>query len=173
MQLTFVPAQTSDLNSLAALVNSAYRGESSKQGWTTEADLLGGQRTDPESLIEKLGSIYWAASPLDQKPVACLELTRMPLDPSTAYVGMLTVAPTHQSLGLGRQLLAFAEQQAKDWDCSSIRMTVIDRRSELIAYYERRGYQLTGDWEPFPETDPKFGIPKVAQLRLLEMKKSL
>lgn len=179
MRLYFRPAQTADLPLIEALVNSAYRGESSKQGWTTEADLLGGQRVDTARLGEMLepdlkGQIQrleLGFSALDtQKPVACFYLRH---EPKTAYVGLLTVDPLLQGGGYGKQLLDRAEEIGHEWKCNRMRMTVIHLRDELLAYYERRGYVRTGNSEPFPTDDPRFGIPKVEGMRLLELVKQI
>lgn len=143
-------------------MNSAYRGEGSKQGWTTEADLLGGQRTDTETLLELISiegdSIELAFSDSSEKQmVGCVYLKT---ENETCYLGMLTVDPTLQAKGLGKEILIHSEKIARARGCTQIRMTVINTRQELIEYYERRGYFLSGKIEPFPQTDPRFGIPK-------------
>ncbi len=172
MPLSFRPATSADLAAVAVLVNSAYRGESSKRGWTTEADLLDGQRTDVEKLVEMLTAESRVELGFDADTlVACMYLRRQ--SPTTAYVGLLTVEPGLQANGLGKQLLHRAEELARDWNCRELRMTVIHLRRELVAYFERRGYALTGAWEPFPDEDPRYGIPKADKLHLLEMKKAL
>lgn len=173
--LRFQPATPADVEAVVALVNSAYRGESSRAGWTTEADILGGQRTDPASLREMLvpdeqGHEQRVELAFDgEKLVGCMYLRR---EPATLYLGMLTVTPTLQASGLGKQLLAHAEDLARGWGCTRMRMTVIHTRTELLAYYFRRGYALTGASEPFP-TDPKYGLPKGIELKLLELVKPL
>ena len=73
---------------------------------------------------------------------------------------MMTVSPDAQASGIGKQLMAAAEQIARDWQCWVMTMTVIPQRHELIAFYERRGYRSTGETEPFPMDDPRFGLPK-------------
>jgi len=157
-------AHVTETHALAALVNSAYRGESSKAGWTTEADLLGGQRTDPESLREVLGQTGIDApvvlvSEDDAGLACCVHLE--PLPGQAAYLGMLTVRPGGQARGLGRRLLAAAERWAAGhWGTREIRMTVIAQRTELIEWYERRGYRATGETRPFPYGDERFGQPR-------------
>jgi GNAT superfamily N-acetyltransferase len=166
-------ATVEDVPALVALVNSAYRGESSKQGWTTEADLLDGQRTDPvnvRSLLNDPGSAIILLFE-GNEIVGSVLLQR---DGDHAYLGMLTVMPTRQAFGLGRQLLARAEAFVLDqWGLSRIEMTVIQKRAELIAWYERRGYRLTGETRPFPYGDERFGLPKRDDLEFVVMQKSL
>lgn len=170
----FRTAVDTDAEAIALLVNSAYRGESSKRGWTTEADLLGGQRTDPDSILETIRSSHTAILLLEsatQELLGCVSLTKE--SDETCYLGMLTIDPGLQAGGLGRQLLTHAEQTARDWGRHTMRMRIIDSRSELISFYERRGYHLTGRTEPFPLGDPRFGLPKVENLTFVEMKKAL
>jgi GNAT superfamily N-acetyltransferase len=90
---------------------------------------------------------------------------------STVYLGMLTVAPSHQTCGIGKEILRHAEEIAQGWQSPGMRMTVLHQREELIRYYERRGYRKTEAWEPFPGHDPRFGIPKVQDLKFLELVK--
>ncbi len=162
---------------IANLVNSGYRGESSKKGWTTEADLLGGQRTDADDVARMINDA-------DAQVVLCVDISgegetvrgcaylKFSQVSRRAYVGMVTVRPEGQAQGVGRALLAECERRSRESGHHSLKMSVIDRRLELIAYYERRGYQKTGAWEPFPE-DPKFGLAKVSGLKLLELVKTL
>lgn len=158
------PATARDAPAIAALVNSAYRGDSSRAGWTTEADLLGGQRTDAEGVADII------ASPNDvvlvhEDPGAgtggvlcCVHLERTD---DGCYLGMLTVRPTLQAGGIGRRLLASAEAwAAAHWGSTRVYMTVIAQRPELIAWYERRGYAKTGERQPFPYGDARFGLPQ-------------
>ena len=143
-------ADSSDLVAISQLVNSAYRGDPSRLGWTTEADLLGGQRTDPHTLEESLRDPDAVVLFLRERGeiVACVYLKRRG---ETAYLGMLTVRPPLQSAGLGKRLLALAEDWViENWHSRKIEMQVISKRLELIAWYERRGYALTGAREPFP-----------------------
>ena len=154
------PATLNDVSELVSLVNSAYRGETSKQGWTTEADLLDGLRTDEESLAEMMNNpaaTFLKAVNQDGKIVGCVFLKSMK---DEAYLGMLTVSPTCQNTGLGKQLLRFSEQYAKDKGHSSIVMQVISIRAELINWYGRHGYEKTAKRLPF-HGDPRFGIPKL------------
>ena len=182
---TFVirPGHPEEAAALSELVNSAYRGETSKAGWTTEADLLGGQRTDPEGLAEILrGHTGEDDEPGDCQVVlvhtdaaglaCCVHLQRLP--DHGAYLGMLTVRPVGQARGLGRALLAAAEQwAAREWGTREIQMTVIAQRTELIAWYERRGYRRTGENRPFPYDDVRFGLPKRDDLYFEVLAKAL
>jgi ribosomal protein S18 acetylase RimI-like enzyme len=170
--LTFRAAAQADVDGLAAFVNAAYRGDSSKRGWTTEADLLDGQRTDEGKLAEMIadGRVELGFDG-DGLLAACVYLRKEAS--GDCYLGMLTVDPGRQNEGLGRSMLAHAEQVARASGCARMRMTVIDLREELIAWYERRGYARTGKTEPFPSADPRFGVPKVADLRFCELVKSL
>ncbi len=152
-------ATKNDIPDLDKLVNSAYRGDSSKKGWTTEADLLEGLRTDPDSLAalmaEKDSVILKYTGDMGLLD-ACIYLKKKA---SQLYLGMLTVSPELQAKGIGKKMLTAAEVYAKENDCKSIVMTVISVRDELISWYQRHGYQPTGATEPFP-ADPKFGLPK-------------
>ncbi len=153
-------ATDSDIPELVILINSAYRGESSKKGWTTEADLLDGQRTDQESLrmlLNKPGSVLFKYVNEENSISACVNLQQQA---QKLYLGMLTVSPTLQGSGIGKKLLAASEQYAWENKFEAIRMTVISIRQELIAWYERHGYKCTGETQPFPTNDPKFGLPK-------------
>jgi len=168
------PATAADVAALVALVNGAYRGEGSRRGWTTEADLLGGQRTDPEgiaALIDAPGHVIL----LLRDPsglAACVLLEEKP--GRTCYLGMLTVRPDLQGGGIGRRLLAGAEAYARDRvGAVAMEMTVIDVRHELIAWYERRGYIRTGEERPFPYGDERFGLPQRGDLRFTVLRKEL
>ncbi|HAF44570.1 MAG TPA: GNAT family N-acetyltransferase [Gallionellaceae bacterium] len=173
MNDTFRRAGTADAEVIAALVNSAYRGDSSRAGWTTEADLLGGQRTDAEEiaqLVARDGSVllmYLRSGEL----VGSVHVERM--DDATAYLGMLVIKPVLQGQGLGRSLMDEAERFARaEWGAVRMQMQVITLRHELIEWYERCGYRRTGETRPFPATDPRFGLPKVAGLQFEVLEKS-
>ena len=175
--LSVRPATAADVDALHALVNSAYRGDSSKAGWTSEADLLDGQRTDPEGLRETIaapGSVILVHEEAGDL-IACVNLERTDDASGTAcYLGMLTVKPTRQASGLGRQLLAASEAFARDeWKARLVHMTVIVQRAELIAWYERRGYTRTGLLERFPYGDARFGLPRRDDLQFEVLEKVL
>ncbi len=159
-QALFAVATNNDVPALSQLVNGAYRGESSRRGWTTEADLLGGIRTDEEGLREMM------ANPAAQillyiEAEQCLGCVYVEKRANSLYLGMLTVSPTYQDKGIGRTLLEAAEAHGRDLNCQTVRMTVIPQRTELVAWYERRGYRPTGETHPFPADDPRFGLPKM------------
>lgn len=164
-------AVVADASALDKLVNSVYRGDSSRQGWTTEADLLDGTRTDAaaiKELIETPGVTilkYVESNEIH----ACVELKK---ESNTLYLGMLTVKPILQGKGIGKELLKVAEEEAKKQKCTSIFMTVISVRKELIDWYLRNGYQLTGERKPFAFNDPRFGQPKM-KLEFVVMEKKL
>ncbi len=171
--IIFKTATIEDTKELAKLVNSAYRGEDSKKGWTTEADLLDGQRTDEKSLnyliCTTLNQIEMAIE--NGQLIGSVHLKQE--DEKTLYFGMLTVAPQLQAKGIGKILLNHIEKIAHQKGLSRIRITVIPFRKELIAFYERRGFKATGRVEAFPESDPLFGVPKVQGLSLHEFEKNL
>ena len=172
--MRFRTASPADAQAITDLVNSGYRGGSSKRGWTTEADLLGGQRTDAGQVLEMIqapGSRVELACAPDGSLAGCVRVKKEPS--GSCYVGMLTVDPVRQAGGIGKELLAHCERLARDWGCARLRMTVIEGREELLRFYERRGYARTGATEPFPEHDPRFGLPKVKGLRFVELAKTL
>jgi GNAT superfamily N-acetyltransferase len=162
-----------DAAALALLVNSAYRGDSSRVGWTTEADLLGGQRTDLGEitrLIEADGSRLLLAIQATEI-IGSVHLHR--IDETTAYLGMLVIKPVLQGQGLGSRLMQAAETWVRrEWNARRAEMQVITLREELIAYYERRGYRYTGEIRPFP-SEPEFGLPKVGNLQFVVLEKWL
>jgi GNAT superfamily N-acetyltransferase len=166
-------ATPADAEAIVRLVNSAYRGESSKRGWTTEADILGGQRTDVNGIREMIEPADARIELLleGDSLLGCVYLKREP--GRTCYLGMLTVEPGRQAEGLGKQLLEHSEEVAHQWKCQSMRMTVIHTREELMRFYERRGYRRTEIVSAFPENDPRFGLPKVKGLTFIELVKDL
>jgi len=172
-ELTFRRARIDDIPALVVLVTSAYRGDVSKQGWTTEADFLDGNRIDPGVLrhdIERPHSCVIIAE-RQQRLLACAHVSE---EGGAGYFGMFSVQPDLQGGGVGKALLVEAERLVnEEWQLPSMRMTVIDIRDELIAFYERRGYHRTGIHKPFPSGDARFGIPKRADLRFEVLEKIL
>lgn len=172
LSLHYRSAEPADVPALVLLVNSAYRGASSRRGWTTEADLLDGQRTDGRELEELLvtpGSLILLCLH-DAQLIGSVHLQRRD---DGAYLGMFTVRPGWQGRGIGSRFLAEAERTVRErFGVTRLSMTVIDLRQELIAFYERRGYRRTGGYCPFPD-DVRYGIPKVDGLRLAVLEKAL
>jgi ribosomal protein S18 acetylase RimI-like enzyme len=160
-----------DAPALETLVNSAYRGDSSRQGWTTEADILDGTRTDAAAIAELIQTPGTTLLKYveENKILACVELKN---EEGKLYLGMLTVKPSLQGKGIGKLLLKEAEEEAKRQNCKSIFMTVISVRKELIDWYVRHGYQLTGERKPFAFNDPRFGQPK-QKLEFIVLQKKL
>nr|WP_067056207.1 GNAT family N-acetyltransferase [Mucilaginibacter sp. L294] len=151
--MSITPATLTDVPELVVLINSAYRGESSKKGWTTEASLIGGQRIDDEGLTEQMSdpnAIILKNTNEDNQLTGCVYLQKRG---EKLYLGMLTVLPTLQANGLGRRLLKAAEDYARSINYHTITMTVITTRTELLDWYERRGYAKTGEVIPLQITE--------------------
>jgi len=168
---TVSPAGSNDIKELVVLVNSAYRGEASTKGWTTEAHLLLGPLRTDEKLIEAMlrkPSATFLKCKDGEKISGCVYLEKQG---TKLYLGMLSVSPKKQAAGIGKKLLYAAEAHAKSLGCSSITMNVISVRTELIAWYERHGYRKTGNSKPFP-VDEKYGKP-TQQLILIDLEKQL
>ncbi|MFN0111418.1 MAG: GNAT family N-acetyltransferase [Blastocatellia bacterium] len=171
-QITFRKAAVEEANFIARLVNSAYRGDSSKAGWTSEADLLDGQRTDQQeiqSLIQDDRSMILLCQQGDEVIGSVL----LQQKDDTAYLGMFVVRPDLQGNGIGKRFIQIAESTAQqEWGSRKIIMSVITLRPELIAFYQRRGYRRTGEALPFPD-DPAAGIPLVPGLQFEMLEKEL
>ncbi len=157
---TIIPATTADIPPLLQLVNSAYRGEASRKGWTTEADFLEGDlRIDDEaleSLLTKENAVVLKYVEETGNILGCVYLEKRG---ERLYLGMLSVWPELQARGIGKKLLAAATAHAKSTGCRSVFMRVLSRRQELIEWYERHGYRQTGAREPY-DAPPKFGVHK-------------
>ncbi|MBA4047741.1 MAG: GNAT family N-acetyltransferase [Sphingomonas sp.] len=167
-------ATVDDVPELHALIESAYRGASARGGWTHEADLLDGQRSDVAMLTGAITApdrvILVAAD--DSALIGCCELAR--LTGGGAYLGLLTVAPARQGDGLGKALMQAAEREARSrFAATRIEMTVIRQRDALITYYARRGYLPTGEVRPFPYGDTRFGVPRRDDLAFVVLEKPL
>lgn len=171
--LTFRSAQPADADAVVALVECAYRGDASREGWTTEADLLDGQRTDSAAIHELI------RGPLTRLVLAhtgalLVGSVLLAEERGGVYLGMLAVDPSAQTQGVGRALLAEVERITRSERLGdTIRMTVIAQRSELIAWYARRGYLATGEREPFPYGQPRFGLPRRDDLYFVVLQKKL
>src|SRR5258706_3422972 len=154
-----LPAKIEDAPTLSNLVNSAYRGDSSRSGWTTEADLLDGTRTDENAIREffmESGSTILKYMN-EGKIIGCVRLLK---HGSQLYLGMFAVDPTEQNKGVGKKILLAAEVEARKQNCKSIDMTVISERTELIDWYKRNGYVQVGEKKPMVFDNPSGGIPK-------------
>ncbi|WP_320670904.1 GNAT family N-acetyltransferase [Patulibacter defluvii] len=166
-------AGPADVAAVTALVESAYRGDASRAGWTTEADLLDGQRTDRDEvagLIAAPGSAIVLLEDAGGIVACCHVADRGPI----GYVGMVAVRPGEQDRGSGRRLLAAAEALLRErWSLPAAEITVLVQRTALIAWYERRGYVRTGERRPFPYGDPRYGIPRRDDLELIVLRKAL
>lgn len=171
--LTYRDATDADVDALVALIESAYRGDDSRTGWTTEADILEGQRTDPEGVLEVIKSPDSRLLTVEREGqvVACCQLEHRG---AHAYFGMFAVSPALQGEGLGKVIIAEAERIAREaWGVTEMHMTVISVRDDLIAWYERRGYRRTGKMTPFPYGDDRFGVPQREDLQFELLVKEL
>ena len=172
--MTFEAATPADVTAIVALVESAFRGDASRAGWTTEADLLNGRRTGPDeigSILADPDRSVLVERDVDGSLLASVVLRR---DGEAAWLGMLSVSPTQQARGIGRRMVEGAESWAATrWGSRRIRMTVIVQRTELIAWYERRGYRRTGETAPFFYGDERFGMPKRPDLSFIVLEKAL
>lgn len=173
--LHFRHATPADVPAIVELVHSAYRGDASRAGWTTEADLLDGNRTDADDVLASLArprSVVVLGERAGEL-VTCAHVSADEHDPTVAWFGMFAVRPALQGGGLGKQVLVEAERLARTWGVRTMRMSVIDVRAELIAFYERRGYARTGQKKPFPYGQPRFGLPRRDDLRFELLEKPL
>lgn len=171
--LRFRTATRVDVDAIVALVHSAYRGKSSRAGWTTEADLLDGQRTDTDEVRELIATPD-SQIVLGERDAGLLASAHIQKQADSGYFGMFAVRPGAQRRGIGSALLAEAERRASEaWGCTTLCMGVITLRVELIAWYERRGYRRTGVFKPFPYGQERYGRPRRDDLRMELLQKSL
>jgi ribosomal protein S18 acetylase RimI-like enzyme len=174
MPLAFRLAAERDVPAIVGLIESAYRGEGSREGWTTEEHLLGGQRTDPDAVLAVVRAPDSAMLLAESEGTlaGCCQVQRRAA--GEAYFGMFSVDPGRQGQGWGGEILTEAERRARDeWGARRMVMTVLAQRPELIAWYERRGYRRTGETRPFPYGNARFGIPKRPDLSFDVLSKSL
>ncbi len=174
------PARRAELDEVAALVNSAHRGDAARRGWTSESDLLDGQRTDAASLADELDapdpSTILALREAPGGSILGCVMTQSFRDDDErllCHLAMLTVSPARQSEGFGALLIGEVERRAREAGCTAVEMTVLHLRSELIAFYGRRGYRPTGRTRPFPSADPRAGRPLRDDLHLIVLEKGL
>lgn len=168
---TIAIATTSHVPQLVSLVNSAYRGEAARAGWTHEADLIDGDSRTSEADLSKLLADPLAVILTCQDEAGIAGSVYLKKDSDELYLGMLSVNPRLQGIGIGKLLLKAAEEHAREQGCKSIKMTVISVRKELIAWYGKHGYQPTGQRETFPN-DNEFGTPR-QPLEFVVLKKVL
>lgn len=166
-------ANLDDVKELNKLVNSAYRGEESKKGWTTEAEILDGIRIDEKALMVLLAKPEATILKLSDQSgkmlgTVCLEVKSLEL-----HLGMFAVSPLSQGNGIGKSLLMAAENHALENNCAKIVISVISSRVELINWYSRHGYVPTGGSIAFEEIEGRFGDPKVSAISLIGMEKVL
>jgi GNAT superfamily N-acetyltransferase len=172
--MTLETATAVDIDAIVALVESAFRGESSRAGWTTEADLLDGRRTGPDEIAAILANQDQRVLVERDAGGALQASVVLKRDGGRTWLGMLTVRPTLQGSGIGRRVVGAAEAWARQhWQSRCMRMTVIVQRLELIAWYERRGYRRTGETAPFHYGDERFGLPKRPDLSFVVLEKDL
>ena len=176
MPLTLRPAIPAELPTIATLMNRAFRSTGIEPGqaasWNSEATILTGNRTTAEALAQELASKPHANLLVAGDPIHA-SVWLEPLTPTLCYLGSLTVDPTLQNAGLGRQLLTAAEEIAAAHGAHTVQITVINFRETLIAWYQRRGYVLTGETRPFPYGDTRFGTPLRPDLNFLVLERSL
>ena len=152
-------ADFKDIPELLLLINSAYRGEAAKKGWTHEAELIEGElRADEDYLKELMEDSKAVILKFTEegKIKGCVYLQKQG---EKVYLGMLSVAPNNQTSGIGKELLKASENWALTQHAKAIIMNVISVRKELIEWYERRGYKDSGTRNPFPD-ETRFGIPR-------------
>ncbi|WP_337061597.1 GNAT family N-acetyltransferase [Kineococcus sp. G2] len=180
----FREAVPADVPAVVALVESAYRGEASRAGWTTEADLLDGRRTDevavaaivadPEAVLLLAERPAGEPAGREQRPggrlLGCCELRRAG---DAAYFGTFAVRPALQGAGIGGLLLERADAEAvRRWGSTALEMTVIVQRADLLAWYARRGFTPTGERRPFPYGDERFGLPRRDDLEFAVLRRA-
>jgi GNAT superfamily N-acetyltransferase len=169
--LTFIKARPEDVGLITGLVNSAYRGDSSRAGWTSEADLFDGPRTD-ENEIRRLINSHESMLLLCMEATELVGSVLLRKKGACGYLGMLVIRPRLQGAGIGSRLMAAAEFAARDaWNITKMSMTVIGCRHELIAFYQRRGYRRTGQIESLPLGS--LSVPRVSDLELEVLEKDL
>lgn len=159
MDYKIAPASAEDVPVLNKLVNSAYRGESSRKGWATEADLIDGTRIDESAMLDLIRDENTTILKYveNNEILGCVELR---IENESLYLGMLTVNPDLQAKGIGKILMTAGEDFGRRNNCKKVKMTVVSVRDKLIAWYERHGYSLTGERKPFKMPDERFGIPR-------------
>lgn len=169
MSETIALADASQSAEIAELVNKAYRPEANSRGWTHESDLVAGDRTSPEQVRQQISP----HSPVlvavrNHAIVACVQITH---DAPDCWIGMLATHPSEQNSGMGKKMLMAAESYATaHFAPKRLMMSVLSSRAELLSFYQRRGYQLTGQTSDYP-LEAGVGTPLMNDLRVLELSK--
>jgi ribosomal protein S18 acetylase RimI-like enzyme len=178
--IAYRTATEAEVPAIVTLVQSAYRGDASRAGWTTEADFLDGQRIDADGVREIIGKpdsrIVLAERPStgSGRTGELLGSVQVEQIDGHGYFGMFSVRPDLQGHGIGDALLSEAERVVRDeFGCTTMTCSVISIRAELIGWYRRRGYRSTGEFKPFPYGDARFGLPKRDDLRFEVFAKEL
>ncbi|AHG19223.1 hypothetical protein Z042_06025 [Chania multitudinisentens RB-25] len=170
MSVYIEKAYLADAQAITNLVNMAYRPEAGRQGWTHEIGLVSGARITVEqvaALLDSRSTILVMRN--DDRILACVQIE--PSDNQSCYISMLATAPEAQGNGIGKQMLAAAESLAvAEYSACVFKMSVLSPRQELLAYYKRRGYVLSGYSEHYPVA-AEVGIPMIAGLQLLGLEK--
>jgi ribosomal protein S18 acetylase RimI-like enzyme len=174
--IDFQPAGESDLQALAELMNAAYGGTGDVAGWTHVKDFLVGDRTSVSALCAEIQASPQAQLLVVRSPETGALRGSVWLEPRSAtvwYLGSLTVDPREQNSGLGRRILHAAERRMAQAGATQVVIDVLNVRGALLAWYERRGYRLTGESHAFPYEDNRYGVPQRPDLVFLELEKHL
>ncbi|SFG80479.1 GNAT family N-acetyltransferase [Pedobacter insulae] len=171
--MAITKAVQQDIKELNSLINAAYRGDESKKGWTTEAEILDGIRINEVTLADLLSNAAVSILKYTNEDGKIVGTVYLELKPEQLYLGMFAVSPISQGKGIGKAFLAAAEVYALANNCNRIILTVISSRTELIDWYKRHGYMATGGSIAFEEIEGRFGEPKVPTIKLIEMEKLL
>jgi N-acetylglutamate synthase-like GNAT family acetyltransferase len=166
-------AVASDAENLVDLIKSAYRGEASRSGWTSEADFVGGDRIDANQVLSMIESVDSCFLVLERagEIVGCCHIQKQ--GEGNTYFGTFSIRPTLQGRGLGDRLLSEAEREASAaYGAAELEIVVLGQQEKLIEWYERRGFRRTGDTQPFP-ADERFARPLRDDLYFVVLKKDL
>ncbi len=169
-RFTLTQASHDHCQDICDLINLTYRGDS---GWTRETHIISGDRTNLDEItlaMAKPNAQFYVVY-LEQQLATCVYLAQE--QHQAAYIGYFSVHPDFQGQGIGKHILQQAEAIAKkQFSALKIRMYVVSQRPELIAFYQRRGYQRVGSQTPYP-LELKIGVPKVPGLTIEYLEKSL
>ena len=169
-------AAEADFPAIIELVNLAYRGQGAVASWNIETGIIAGTRLTDTLLREDLAAKSHAHLLVHRDPESRAVIGTVWLEPASKdawHLGLFTVSPALQKQHLGRALLGAAEEFAKSHGARSMRMHVLSVRDTLIAWYERRGYARTGETEPYPYGDNRFGTPLRDDLSFVILQRQL